>query len=173
LLAALRDFVEHSEFDTFFKKRSRFYTDIAAEAHKGTIALAAELETERRKGAPLHLAGITLAPLLAQSSAVACQPDADERPEAWLVLGVRDGVARAVGKPAALKKALAHRPHSDCQSLIASALPNSGPAPGRDLEKKAKSGEAGRRPGPVKSGPAPSKTQRDASPFVVPVSASR
>ena len=110
--AALRDFVKHSDFHKFYDKRSRFYSELAARSREPALGLVTQLE--RDSGKPVAAPRMILAPLLSGAPASLCRTLPEEQPQAWLVMGLRDGLTPSAEDKAQLKKAIATSERSAC-----------------------------------------------------------
>jgi spore germination cell wall hydrolase CwlJ-like protein len=84
-IAALRDFVKHSDFETFFEERRPFYDELVARVREPAFEFVNAFEEEN--GAPVHTVRFILAPLLAESGATGCQLVPKKAPGAWLIVG--------------------------------------------------------------------------------------
>lgn len=117
-MSSLRDFVKHSDFETFFAKQQSFYEELAAKARKPALALLADVE--RDTGTPPQTARVILAPLLPDSLRSACQAVPNEAPETRLIVGVRDGLELPFTRPVQSKSAFSSLPRTGCVKLLSS-----------------------------------------------------
>jgi hypothetical protein len=112
-IAALRDFVKVSDFEQFYKDRQPFYAELTAEARKPALALVQNVA--RDSDIPVHTARFVLAPLRPSARDITCYPVPNADRQAWLILGARDGLDKAVQS----KKASDNLSRSDCVKLLA------------------------------------------------------
>ncbi len=84
-IAALRDFAEHSDFETFFRAQQPFYAELEVQAREP--AFAALVEQERESGASAQPVKFVLAPLLRDAAAWACEPARKGVSTAWVLVG--------------------------------------------------------------------------------------
>jgi len=115
-IAALRDFVEHSDFEKFYGERESFYAELAANARKPAVALLVNLE--RDTDIPLHSVKFILAPLLPSAALSACHTVPNKDPKGWLIVGVRDGPEAPFDQDKPFKNALAKLSKSDCSNQL-------------------------------------------------------
>ncbi|MGI8705029.1 MAG: cell wall hydrolase [Sphingomicrobium sp.] len=85
-ISAARDFVTHTNFDVFFKKRKPLYAELEARAREPAFKLVSGLELD--SGAPFHRVQFILAPLLAESGVAACNAVRSRTPDAWVIVGL-------------------------------------------------------------------------------------
>jgi hypothetical protein len=119
-IAALRDFVKHGEFETFYGEQKSFYATLAKDARKPAVEMLVELE--REGDVPIYAHKLTLAPLLAEPTLSACRAIPDKEPQAWLIVGVRNGPNAPLVEDKPFKSALAKLSESQCAKTQGSPL---------------------------------------------------
>ena len=113
-VAALRDFVRHSEFEKFYGEHKAYYAGLAADARKPAIVRL--VEVERESDVPVHAAKFIVSPLLGAAPLTACNAKGGKDSEAWVVVGVRGGVEESFAKSPPFTKAIARLSKSACSS---------------------------------------------------------
>jgi hypothetical protein len=110
-IAALRDFVKHSEFEKFFGEQKPFYAKLAEDARKPAVEMLVDLE--RDNDVPAYASKLTLAPLLPDAVLSTCQTEPEKDPQPWLIVGVRSRPTASFAEEKPFKAALAKLSESD------------------------------------------------------------
>lgn len=121
-ISALRDFVKHSEFESFFNERKALYAQLEKRARKPMFDLVAGVEEET--GAPVHTVRFILAPLLRVSGAAACHAQPKRPHKAWVLAGLADPSERAFDEPVELRQALQRLSESECLTSPRAVIAN-------------------------------------------------
>ncbi len=119
-ITALRDFVRHSEFETFFKERQEYYAKLQKDAREPAFELVSAIGEDT--GAPVHSVRFILAPLLAQSSTSGCRTAPKQAADAWAIVGLGDPSGKPFKKKADLSRSLGTLSESECLSASRAAL---------------------------------------------------
>jgi hypothetical protein len=90
-LSALRDFADHSDFESFFRAQQPFYKELAAAAEPPTLEIAAA--SGRGTRAEAKFPTITLAPMLEGALAKRCERRPSTIRATWLLVGTERDAA--------------------------------------------------------------------------------
>lgn len=119
-ISALRDFVRHSDFDSFLNEQKPLYAELAFRARKPTLSVVGTIEQDT--GVPVHSVKFILAPLLANSGSAGCQAVSKRDSGAWVIVGLGSSSEQPFDKPTQLKEALASLSEGECLSSPRAAV---------------------------------------------------
>lgn len=128
-IAALRDFVRHSEFESFFKEREAYYAKLEKQAREPAFELVTAIEKDT--GAPVHNVRFILAPLLAKSGTAGCRTAPKQAADAWAIVGLGDPSGQPFKKAAELGQSLGKLSESECLSQSGATIANKADKPVR------------------------------------------